>query len=158
MPLDFLRIPLIALIGWWLYNEKLDMFVFAGAGLIITGVLWNLRSEATRSRNIRRGLRNRRPGAPRRASEISRWCAFSGPAYSTLWSPFQRLIRQSGFGRAPFMTGTAILTIVARMGRRDCRCSGLRDAGAAHAPQHSAAILSCAAARDVRAQSGLPAL
>lgn len=56
VPLDFLRIPLIALIGWWLYNERLDIFVFTGAGLIIAGVLWNLRSEATRSRNIRRGL------------------------------------------------------------------------------------------------------
>ncbi len=56
VPLDFLRIPLIALVGWWLYNERLDIFVFTGAGLIITGVLWNLRGEATRSRNIRRGL------------------------------------------------------------------------------------------------------
>ena len=45
IPLDFLRIPLIAVIGWWLYNEPLDVFVFAGAGLIITGILWNLRSE-----------------------------------------------------------------------------------------------------------------
>ncbi len=56
VPLDFLRIPLIALVGWWLYNERLDIFVFTGAGLIIAGVLWNLRAEATRSRNIRRGL------------------------------------------------------------------------------------------------------
>ena len=27
-------------------REPLDVFVFAGAGLIITGILWNLRSEA----------------------------------------------------------------------------------------------------------------
>jgi len=46
VPLDFLRIPLIAVVGWWLYGEPLDMFVFAGAGLIILGLLWNLRSEA----------------------------------------------------------------------------------------------------------------
>src|SRR5947199_13511 len=45
VPLDFLRIPLIAVIGWWLYAEPLDVFVFAGAGLIISGILWNLRSE-----------------------------------------------------------------------------------------------------------------
>jgi drug/metabolite transporter (DMT)-like permease len=45
VPLDFLRIPLIAVIGWWLYDEPLDVFVFAGAGLIISGILWNLRSE-----------------------------------------------------------------------------------------------------------------
>jgi drug/metabolite transporter (DMT)-like permease len=46
VPLDFLRIPLIALVGWWLYGEALDMFTFLGAGLIISGILWNLRSEA----------------------------------------------------------------------------------------------------------------
>ena len=46
VPLDFLRIPLIALIGWQLYAEQLDPLVFAGAGLIIAGVLWNLRAEA----------------------------------------------------------------------------------------------------------------
>src|SRR4029077_17581770 len=46
VPLDFLRIPLIAVVGWWLYAEALDVFVFAGAGLIITGIVWNLRSEA----------------------------------------------------------------------------------------------------------------
>jgi drug/metabolite transporter (DMT)-like permease len=49
VPLDFMRIPLIAVIGWWLYGERLDVFVFLGAGLIITGVLWNLRSEAARA-------------------------------------------------------------------------------------------------------------
>jgi drug/metabolite transporter (DMT)-like permease len=48
VPLDFLRIPLIAVIGWWLYNEPLDVFVFAGAGIIISGILWNLRSEVRR--------------------------------------------------------------------------------------------------------------
>jgi drug/metabolite transporter (DMT)-like permease len=50
VPMDFLRIPVIALVGWWLYNEKIDVFVFIGAGLIITGVLWNLRAEAMRER------------------------------------------------------------------------------------------------------------
>jgi len=48
VPLDFMRIPLIAVVGWWLYDEPLDVFVFLGAGLIITGILWNLRSEAAR--------------------------------------------------------------------------------------------------------------
>jgi drug/metabolite transporter (DMT)-like permease len=46
VPLDFMRIPLIAVIGWWLYGEALDIFVLLGAGLIISGILWNLRSEA----------------------------------------------------------------------------------------------------------------
>jgi drug/metabolite transporter (DMT)-like permease len=48
VPLDFMRIPLIAVVGWWLYGERLDALVFVGAGLIISGILWNLRSEATR--------------------------------------------------------------------------------------------------------------
>lgn len=45
-PLDFLRLPLIALIGWWFYREALDPMVFAGAALIIAGVLWNLHDAA----------------------------------------------------------------------------------------------------------------
>ncbi|HXW26848.1 MAG TPA: DMT family transporter [Xanthobacteraceae bacterium] len=45
-PLDFLRLPLIALIGWSFYGEPLDPMVFAGAGLIIAGVLWNLHDAA----------------------------------------------------------------------------------------------------------------
>jgi drug/metabolite transporter (DMT)-like permease len=48
VPLDFMRIPLIAVVGWWLYGESLDVYVFAGAGLIITGIVWNLRSEVRR--------------------------------------------------------------------------------------------------------------
>ena len=48
VPFDFLRIPLIALVGWWLYNESLDLFVFIGASVIIAGVLWNLRAESRR--------------------------------------------------------------------------------------------------------------
>jgi drug/metabolite transporter (DMT)-like permease len=53
VPLDFLRIPLIALVGWSMYGEPLDAFVFAGAGLIISGVLWNLRAETMRPARLR---------------------------------------------------------------------------------------------------------
>jgi drug/metabolite transporter (DMT)-like permease len=45
IPLDFLRIPLIAFVGWFFYGERLDLLVFAGAGVIVSGILWNLRSE-----------------------------------------------------------------------------------------------------------------
>jgi drug/metabolite transporter (DMT)-like permease len=48
VPIDFLRIPLIALVGWWLYAERLDGIVFAGAGIIVSGIIWNLRAEARR--------------------------------------------------------------------------------------------------------------
>jgi drug/metabolite transporter (DMT)-like permease len=49
VPIDFLRLPLIAVIGWMLYGEALDVYVFTGAGLIICGVLWNLHAETRRT-------------------------------------------------------------------------------------------------------------
>jgi drug/metabolite transporter (DMT)-like permease len=52
VPLGFLRVPLIALIGWSFYGEILDPLVFAGASLIIAGVIWNLRTEARRDRGV----------------------------------------------------------------------------------------------------------
>ncbi|BCM84700.1 DMT family transporter [Methylobacterium indicum] len=48
MPLDFLRIPLIAVLGWQLYGEPLDPWLFVGAGLIVGGIVWNLAAEARR--------------------------------------------------------------------------------------------------------------
>jgi drug/metabolite transporter (DMT)-like permease len=59
IPLDFLRVPLIAAIGWSLYGEALDALVLAGAGLIMAGVIWNLRTEA-------RAHASWSPGASRR--------------------------------------------------------------------------------------------
>ena len=47
-PLDFLRIPLIAFVGWSFYAEPLDPFVFLGSAFIIAGIVWNLRAEAKR--------------------------------------------------------------------------------------------------------------
>jgi drug/metabolite transporter (DMT)-like permease len=55
VPIDFLRIPLIALVGWWLYAEPLDVFVFAGAALIVSGILWNLRTETRKVAPSRAG-------------------------------------------------------------------------------------------------------
>ena len=49
VPLDSLRLPLIAGVGWWPYGEQLEVCVFTGAALIITGILWNLRSETARA-------------------------------------------------------------------------------------------------------------
>ena len=46
VPLDFMRIPLIAVVGWALYGERLDIFVLLGALIIVAGVLWNLRAES----------------------------------------------------------------------------------------------------------------
>jgi drug/metabolite transporter (DMT)-like permease len=49
VPLDFMRIPLIAIVGWAFYGERLDIFVLLGALIIVSGVLWNLRSEVARA-------------------------------------------------------------------------------------------------------------
>ena len=48
VPLDFMRIPLIAVVGWAFYGERLDIFVLLGALIIVSGVLWNLRAEVAR--------------------------------------------------------------------------------------------------------------
>lgn len=55
VPIDFLRIPLIAVVGWWLYGETVDIFVFVGAGLIVSGIIWNLRAETARPPTAVRG-------------------------------------------------------------------------------------------------------
>lgn len=44
-PLDFFRLPLIALIGWTFYNESWDLFIFLGGTIIFSGNLLNLWTE-----------------------------------------------------------------------------------------------------------------
>ncbi|MEI9923325.1 MAG: DMT family transporter [Bradyrhizobium sp.] len=44
LPMDFLRVPLTATVGWLIYAERLDMFTVLGAALILTGNLLNLKS------------------------------------------------------------------------------------------------------------------
>jgi drug/metabolite transporter (DMT)-like permease len=46
IPLDFLRVPFIAVVGALFYAEPLDGLVFAGGGLILAGIVWNLRGQA----------------------------------------------------------------------------------------------------------------
>lgn len=45
VPLDFLRLPLIALIGYTLYSERVDQFLVLGTSLILAGNFINLRRE-----------------------------------------------------------------------------------------------------------------
>ncbi|MGD9924765.1 MAG: DMT family transporter [Pseudorhodoplanes sp.] len=52
VPLDFLRVPLIALVGFLFFNESLDLLVFVGAAIILAGILWNLRAEARDGQEI----------------------------------------------------------------------------------------------------------
>lgn len=52
IPLDFLRVPLIALVGYFFFAESVDALVFVGAAIILSGILWNLQLEARDSRNV----------------------------------------------------------------------------------------------------------
>ncbi|CAN5526017.1 DMT family transporter [soil metagenome] len=44
VPMDFLRVPLSAVVGWLLYAEQIDMFTSFGAALILAGNLLNLKN------------------------------------------------------------------------------------------------------------------
>jgi drug/metabolite transporter (DMT)-like permease len=46
MPMDFLRLPLSALIGFLLYSEQIDTFTAVGAALILAGNLFNIQRNA----------------------------------------------------------------------------------------------------------------
>lgn len=45
MPLEFLRLPLITLVGFWLYSEPLLLSVFVGAAIILVANIINIRAE-----------------------------------------------------------------------------------------------------------------
>lgn len=48
VPLDFVRVPLIAMVGFLFFGEPLDGWIFVGVAVILCGILWNLRAEARR--------------------------------------------------------------------------------------------------------------
>ena len=45
IPMDFLRLPLIAVLAWWIFQEPLELWLFVGAGLMLAGIWINLRPE-----------------------------------------------------------------------------------------------------------------
>ena len=48
MPMDYLRLPLIMVIGWWLYGESVTVWLLLGAALIIAGNAWGLYLQVRR--------------------------------------------------------------------------------------------------------------
>ena len=50
VPIDFARLPAIAVVGMLLYNEALDIWVFAGAAIIFAGNYVNIWSETRKTR------------------------------------------------------------------------------------------------------------
>ncbi|MER8422565.1 DMT family transporter [Mesorhizobium sp. M0923] len=51
-PMDFLRVPLSAVIGWLLYHEQIDAFTAGGALLILLGNLLNLQKKAAKPAEV----------------------------------------------------------------------------------------------------------
>jgi drug/metabolite transporter (DMT)-like permease len=47
MPMDFLRLPLIAVVGYFLYQESIDIFLLCGAAVMLLGNMLSL-GEKTR--------------------------------------------------------------------------------------------------------------
>jgi drug/metabolite transporter (DMT)-like permease len=50
VPMDFLRVPLSAALGWLVYSETVDIYTAAGAALILVGNLLNLKGSAAAKR------------------------------------------------------------------------------------------------------------
>jgi len=48
VPMDFLRLPLIAVVGAVLYSESVEVWVFVGAALILSGNLFSIHMEKRR--------------------------------------------------------------------------------------------------------------
>ncbi|MDC0196193.1 DMT family transporter [Gammaproteobacteria bacterium] len=45
IPIDFMRMPIIAIIGFYLYNEPFSVWIFLGAALIFSGNYFNIYHE-----------------------------------------------------------------------------------------------------------------
>ena len=63
VPMDFLRVPLSAVVGWLVYTERIDLLTAAGAALILVGNLLNLKSGRSKA-PAARGIE---PGGPARS-------------------------------------------------------------------------------------------
>lgn len=48
IPIDFLRLPLIAIVGYLLYQETVDSFLVIGAALMFAGNIYSLKQEQKR--------------------------------------------------------------------------------------------------------------
>jgi drug/metabolite transporter (DMT)-like permease len=47
MPIDFLRLPFIALVGFVLYDESPELWVYVGAAIVFFGSWLNLRAGSS---------------------------------------------------------------------------------------------------------------
>jgi len=49
VPLDFLRVPLISVVGALAYGERFDLLVLLGAAITASGIVWSLREASASS-------------------------------------------------------------------------------------------------------------
>jgi len=54
VPFDFLRLPLIAVVGMLFYDEPIQLAVFLGAAIIFAGTYYSVRRESRHSRAVNR--------------------------------------------------------------------------------------------------------
>jgi drug/metabolite transporter (DMT)-like permease len=52
IPIDFARLPVIALVGVMLYSEPLDLLVILGAAVIFAGNWANIRAETRKPATV----------------------------------------------------------------------------------------------------------
>lgn len=52
IPMDFLRVPLMAVLGWLIYAERIDIYTALGAALILSGNLLNLKNKSVPAKAI----------------------------------------------------------------------------------------------------------
>ncbi|RZS87820.1 drug/metabolite transporter (DMT)-like permease [Phyllobacterium myrsinacearum] len=52
IPMDFLRVPLMAVLGWLIYAERIDIYTALGAALILSGNLLNLKNKSVAAKAI----------------------------------------------------------------------------------------------------------
>jgi drug/metabolite transporter (DMT)-like permease len=45
IPIDFLRLPIVMVLAYFLYSEAIDPWLVAGVLLIVLGNYWNVRSS-----------------------------------------------------------------------------------------------------------------
>lgn len=53
MPIDYLRLPMIMLVAWWVYGEAISIWLALGAGLIVAGNALGLYLESVKLRRQR---------------------------------------------------------------------------------------------------------
>ena len=50
-PMEFLRLPFITMIGYFIYNETLDWYIFLGAFIVLIANIINIKFETSRIAN-----------------------------------------------------------------------------------------------------------